>query len=53
DPEAASTKCVKWFLEWRQCKWDQEKLQRGYTYAEDRQHPKHKPYIATPDYQYS
>lgn len=53
DPEAASTKCVKWFQEWRQCKWDQEKLQKGYSYAEDRVADKHKPYIATPDYQYS
>ncbi|KAL8269273.1 hypothetical protein Esti_006805 [Eimeria stiedai] len=53
DPETASTKCVKWFQEWRQCKWDQEKLQKGYSYAEDREAPKHKPYIATPNYQYS
>ncbi|XP_026189801.1 uncharacterized protein LOC113146503 [Cyclospora cayetanensis] len=53
DPETASTKCVKWFQEWRQCKWDQDKLQKGYAFAEDRLPAKHKPYIATPDTQYA
>ncbi|PHJ25778.1 hypothetical protein CSUI_000365 [Cystoisospora suis] len=53
DPHGAGTKCVKWFNEWRQCAWDQEKMIRGYSYIEDRRARKHKPYIGKPDWQYS
>lgn len=53
DPEGAGMKCVKWFNEWRQCMWDQEKMNKGYTYIEDRPPRKHRPYIGTPDWQYA
>ncbi|EPT32112.1 hypothetical protein TGME49_223040 [Toxoplasma gondii ME49] len=53
DPQGAATKCVKWFNEWRQCAWDQEKMVKGYNYIEDRRARKHKPYIGAPDLQYS
>ncbi|EKX73285.1 conserved hypothetical protein [Theileria equi strain WA] len=53
DPEYASTKCVKWYHEWLQCKWDEEKLKFGYNYMEGRPQRKHKAYIAAPNYQYS
>lgn len=53
DPQGASTKCVKWFMEWNQCQWDQEKLRRGYTYIEPLQAKKHRPFYTTPSYRYS
>ncbi|GIX62194.1 uncharacterized protein BcabD6B2_16290 [Babesia caballi] len=53
DPGHAATKCVKWYNEWMQCKWDEEKMRFGYSYLEDLPARKHKAYIAAPDYQYS
>lgn len=53
DPGHASTKCVKWYNEWMQCKWDEEKMRFGYSYMEDLPARKHKAYIAAPNYQYS
>ncbi|KAK2196029.1 hypothetical protein BdWA1_002627 [Babesia duncani] len=35
DPERAASKCVKWYQEWMQCKWDEERLKFGYNYLED------------------
>ncbi|KAF8820486.1 hypothetical protein IE077_003125 [Cardiosporidium cionae] len=52
-PQGASKNCVKWFNEWQQCKWDQEKITKGYNFLEDRSAAKHKPYIGAPDFQYS
>nr|PVC50959.1 hypothetical protein MACL_00001892 [Theileria orientalis] len=53
NPEFASTKCVKWYNEWMQCKWDEEKLNYGYNYIEPRTPRKRKAYIAAPNFQYS
>ncbi|UKJ88710.1 hypothetical protein MACJ_001954 [Theileria orientalis] len=53
NPEFASTKCVKWYNEWMQCKWDEQKLKFGYNYIEPRTPRKRKAYIAAPNYQYS
>lgn len=53
NPLASNEKCVKWFNEYVQCKWDEHKLINGYNYIEDRRHKKSKAYIAAPDYQYS
>ncbi|EDO07761.1 hypothetical protein BBOV_III001940 [Babesia bovis T2Bo] len=53
DNGRAATKCVKWYNEWMQCKWDEEKMRFGYNYLEDLPARKHKAYIAAPDFQYS
>ncbi|GFE52853.1 hypothetical protein BaOVIS_002570 [Babesia ovis] len=53
DQGRAATKCVKWYNEWMQCKWDEEKMRFGYSYLQDLPSRKHKAYIAAPDYQYS
>eukprot|EP00918_Siedleckia_nematoides_P050813 GHVU01111310.1.p2 GENE.GHVU01111310.1~~GHVU01111310.1.p2 ORF type:complete len:142 (-),score=25.37 GHVU01111310.1:1037-1462(-) len=53
DPEAAATKCVKWFTEWSQCMWDQEKMIKGLNYLEPRAPRKRRPYLGAPDFQYS
>ncbi|EAN31350.1 hypothetical protein TpMuguga_03g00605 [Theileria parva strain Muguga] len=53
NPELASVKCVKWYNEWIQCKWDEDKLKFGYNYMEPRAPRKRKAYIAAPNYQYS
>ncbi|GBE59497.1 hypothetical protein, conserved [Babesia ovata] len=53
DAGHAATKCVKWYNEWMQCKWDEEKMRFGYSYLEDLPARKHKAYIAAPNYQYS
>ncbi|XP_955275.1 uncharacterized protein TA17940 [Theileria annulata] len=53
NPELASMRCVKWYNEWMQCKWDEEKLKFGYNYIEPRAPRKRKAYIAAPNYQYS
>ncbi|KAK1444867.1 hypothetical protein BgAZ_107730 [Babesia gibsoni] len=53
DPSHAATKCVKWYNEWMQCKWDEEKMKMGYGYMEDLPARKHRAYIAAPNYQYS
>lgn len=52
NPESASQKCLKWFNEWTQCHWDQEKFNRGYTYIEPRPPHKRRPYIAAPNPQF-
>ncbi|VWU49771.1 ATP synthase-associated protein, putative [Hepatocystis sp. ex Piliocolobus tephrosceles] len=49
----SNQKCVKWFNEYMQCKWDEHKLNNGYNYIENRRDKKSKAYIAAPDYQYS
>eukprot|EP00922_Rhytidocystis_sp_ex-Travisia-forbesii_P013936 GHVS01020784.1.p1 GENE.GHVS01020784.1~~GHVS01020784.1.p1 ORF type:complete len:229 (+),score=63.80 GHVS01020784.1:64-687(+) len=53
DPRGASEKCVKWQMEFDRCLWDEEKLNRGISYLEDRRHKKHRAYIGAPDYQFS
>eukprot|EP00922_Rhytidocystis_sp_ex-Travisia-forbesii_P024788 GHVS01036369.1.p1 GENE.GHVS01036369.1~~GHVS01036369.1.p1 ORF type:complete len:259 (+),score=35.17 GHVS01036369.1:133-909(+) len=53
DPNGATEKCLKWQVEFDRCLWDQEKLNRGISYLEDRRHKKHRPYIGAPDYQLS
>ncbi|KAI4838540.1 ATP synthase-associated protein [Plasmodium brasilianum] len=53
NPDISNQKCVKWFNEYMQCKWDEHKLNYGYNYIENRRHKKSKAYIAAPDYQYS
>ncbi|CZT99091.1 hypothetical protein CYL21_0748 [Plasmodium falciparum NF54] len=49
----SNQKCVKWFNEYIQCKWDEQKLNFGYNYIENKRHKKSKAYIAAPDYQYA
>ncbi|SBT35813.1 conserved Plasmodium protein, unknown function [Plasmodium ovale wallikeri] len=51
--DMSNQKCVKWFNEYMQCKWDEHKLNYGYNYIENRRNKKSKAYIAAPDYQYS
>lgn len=53
EPQNAAKSCVKWFTEWSQCMWDQEKIIKGYNYLEPRVPRKHRPYIGAPDFQYS
>ncbi|ANQ08241.1 Uncharacterized protein PCOAH_00027640 [Plasmodium coatneyi] len=53
NPDVSNQKCVKWFNEYMQCKWDEHKLNHGYNYIENRRNKKSKAYIAAPDYQYS
>ena len=53
DPDRAATKCVKWFDQWRQCQWDEEKMKKGYSFIDMRPPRKRKPYIAAPDHQFS
>lgn len=53
DPGNAATKCVKWYNEWMQCKWDEEKMKFGYGYMEDLPARKHRAYVAAPNFQYS
>eukprot|EP00922_Rhytidocystis_sp_ex-Travisia-forbesii_P013929 GHVS01020776.1.p1 GENE.GHVS01020776.1~~GHVS01020776.1.p1 ORF type:complete len:240 (+),score=36.71 GHVS01020776.1:70-789(+) len=53
DPRGATNKCLKWQMEFDRCLWDEEKLNRGISYLEDRRHKKHRAYIGAPDYQFS
>ncbi|CXI40247.1 conserved Plasmodium protein, unknown function [Plasmodium berghei] len=53
NPNTSNQKCVKWFNEYMQCKWDEHKLNYGHNYIENRRNKKSKAYIAAPDYQYS
>merc|ERR1712224_597927 len=34
DVQGATSKCLKWFEQWQQCKWDEHKFSNGISYVE-------------------
>eukprot|EP00916_Digyalum_oweni_P004085 GHVL01007260.1.p1 GENE.GHVL01007260.1~~GHVL01007260.1.p1 ORF type:complete len:240 (-),score=28.58 GHVL01007260.1:160-879(-) len=52
-PAKAMTKCLKYDKELDKCKWDSEKITKGYTWIERRRHERHRLYYLSADYQYS
>jgi hypothetical protein len=48
DVQGATSKCLKWFEQWQQCKWDEHKFSNGISYVEGPELKRSKSYYYAP-----
>jgi hypothetical protein len=50
DVSSGTQKCLKWFEQWQQCKWDQHKFNNGISYLEGPELKRSKGYYFAPSF---